>query len=128
MTWRQPTTRPSAGARPYPISDSGEREAGYGEAQSLESVGAEERQAVLSTEKDEGEGGAVTVANLDPGGRLVSSGAVSQDYRDLSVGRDFETSQQSGWKLAERGARVYQAFHGSRRLIERSDWTDMDLN
>ena len=91
-------------------------------------MGSEERQAVGSTEEDQREGREVAIANFDPCRRLVSSGAVSQDHWDPSVRSDSEAGQKRGWKLAECGSGVHQTFHGSRRLIAGSGWTDMNLD
>jgi hypothetical protein len=91
-------------------------------------MGSEERQAVVSTEEDQREGREVAVANFDPCRGLVSSGAVSQDHRDLSVRSDSEAGRKRGWKLAEGGSGVHETFHRSRRLIAGSRWTDVDLN
>jgi hypothetical protein len=91
-------------------------------------MGAEEREAAVSTAEDQREGRAVAIPNFDPCGRQFSSGSVSQDHRDLPVRRNSEGGQKRGWKLAERGSGVHKAFDGDRRLIAGSRGTDMNLN
>ncbi len=91
-------------------------------------MGAEEREAAVSTAEDQREGRAVAIPNFDPCGRQFSSGSASQDHRDLPVRRNSEGGQKRGWKLAERGSGVHKAFDGDRRLIAGSRGTDMNLN